>query len=125
MHTSLSDETHDDPFEDFKPLKKKQKRGNENRNNSARQPLEIDGLLDVRAGSIDDGEKVLESDTESYSASDGQSEALAHSTAPVQRLSAFDLSRSAILSETETEWTVRLHTNDVRNWPPPTSYCQV
>ena len=123
VQTSLVDEIYNDPLEKSKPIKKKQKRGNKSRTKSARQPQQIDGLLDAWTGSIDDGEKDLESDSESYLASDDGSEALAQPNAPLQGLSTFDLSRSTVLSETETEWTVRLHANDVRIHP--ISYCML
>ena len=123
VQTSLVDEIYNDPLEKFKPLKKKQKRGNESRFQSARLPQQIDGLLNMQAGSLDDGDKDLESDSESYSASVDGSEALAQPMVPIQRLSTFDLSRSTVLSQTETEWTVRLHANDVRIHS--TSYCML
>lgn len=121
MQTSLVTEIYIDPLEGSKPPKKKQKRGNKPRNRSPRQPQQTDGLVNVWDGSLEDGAKAIESDSESDSGSVNEPETLAQSMAPIQRLSIFDPSRSKVLSETETEWTVRLHPNDVRIWP--VSYC--
>ena len=110
-------ETHDDPFEEFKPPRKKQKWGNDSRIRSPQQPQQTDGLVHVRDGPREDVAKAIESDSESESISDQGSEALAQSVASVQKLSTFDTSRSKVLSETETEWTIRLHPNDVSIWP--------
>ena len=113
VQTSLVAEISNDPLEEPKPPRKKQKRSNESRDKSPRQPQQTDDLVDLRDRSIEDGTKAIANDSESDSFSDTEPDALARSTAPVRRLSTFDLSRSKLLSETETEWTVRLHFNDV------------
>ena len=117
VQTSLVADTHNDTLEKYKPPRKKRQRGSEPRNRSPRQPQQIDGLVDVRDGPIEHGTRVIESESESGLTSG--SERVAHTMAPVQRLSTFDLSRNKILSQTETEWTVRLHPNDVSFWSIP------
>ena len=116
--TSLGSKTYIDPLEGSKPPRKKQKR--ESRR-SPRPSQQIDGLVNVQGGSLQDGMKDIESGSDSNSSSDDELEAGAQSMPPIQRLSTFDLSRSKVLSETETEWTVRLHPNDVSIQPIP--YC--
>ena len=119
-------ETYNDPFEESKPPRKKQKRGNEPRSRSLRQPQRKDGLINARDGSLEEIAKAIESNIESGSGSDSEPEVLAQLMVPVQRLSTFDTSKSKVLSETETEWTVRLHPNDVskRTGPFPTIRCR-
>ena len=110
-------ETHDDPFEESKPPRKKQKWGKDSGVRSPRQPQQTDGLVHVPDGPLEDSAKAIESDSESKSITNQGSEALAQSVASVQKLSTFDTSRSKVLSETKTEWTIRLHPNDVSIWP--------
>lgn len=106
--TSLGSETYIDPLEESKPPRKRQKR--ESRGSPRQQ---INGLVNVQGGSLQDAMKDIESGGDSNSSSDDELEASVQSMLPTQRLSALDLSRSKVLSETETEWTVRLHPNDV------------
>ena len=116
---SLVTEIHKDSLEESKPPKKKQKRGNEVK--SPRQPPQIDSLVDEQDGFTEDSARAIESDSEGDSTSGGDTGA--RSMPPTQMLSTFDLSRSKILSETETEWTIRLHPNDVSIDPiPPVSF---
>lgn len=117
VQTSLGTETYDDPLEGSKPPRKKQKWGSEHKNRDPQSPQQIDGLADVRHGSLDDGMKDIENGEESDSSSISEPENLAQSMTPVQRLSTFDLSKSKVLMETDTEWTIRLHPNDVSIWP--------
>lgn len=112
VQTSLGTETYDDPLEGSKPPRKKQKWGSEHKNRDPQSPQQIDGLADVRHGSLDDGMKDIENGEESDSSSISEPENLAQSMTPVQRLSTFDLSKSKVLMETDTEWTIRLHPND-------------
>ena len=123
VQTLLVTGTHNDPLEDIQPPKKKQKRSDEPRNKSPSQPQQLDGLVTVPGGSFEHAAKAIESDTESDSASG--SEPGAQSTAAVQRLSTLDLSKSKVSSETESEWTVRLHPNDVSTWPIPLICCKI
>ena len=102
---------HKDSLEESKPPKKKQKRGNEPRVKSPREPPQTDGLVDEPDGFTEDSAGAIQSDSEGDSTSGGETGA--RSMPPIQMLSTFDLSRSKILSETETEWTIRLHPNDV------------
>ncbi len=111
--TARETETCNDPMEEFKPPRKKQKRSNEYRNRSLRQPQQTDGSVDVSGGSVKDGAKAIEDNSESESASYTERETLAQSIAVIYKLSTFDLSRSKVLDETDTKWTVRLHPNDV------------
>lgn len=120
-HTSMGIETYYDPLERSKPLRKKQKRENRPQSRSPRTPQQIDGLANVQGGSLEDAVKDIESGSDSESSSDSEPETGAQSMAPVQRLSTFDPSKSRVLSETETEWTVRLHPNGVSIWSAP--YC--
>lgn len=115
--TSLVIDTQNDTLEKYKPPRKKQKRGSEPRNGSPKQSQQIDGLVNERDRSIEHGARFLESESESDLTSG--SVPSAHLMAPVQRLSTFDPSRNKVLSETETEWTVRLHPNDVSIWSIP------
>ncbi|CAF9942863.1 MAG: Polynucleotide 5'-hydroxyl-kinase grc3 [Alectoria fallacina] len=110
--TSLVTETYNDPVEGSKPPRKKQKLGNEPKNKNPRPPQLRDGLVKVQGGSIEVGVKDIESGNGSDSSSVDEPEILVQPTVPVQRLSTFDPSRSSVLSETETEWTVRLNPND-------------
>ena len=123
VQTSLVTGTHNDPLEDFGPPKKKQKRGDEPGIKSPSQPQQLDGLVNVPDGSIKHAPRAIQSDSESGSASG--SEPSAQSMAAVQRLSTLDLSKSKVLSETETEWTVRLHPNDVSIWAIPPVCCKI
>ena len=111
--TSLVTETYNDPVEGSKPPRKKQKLGNEPKDKNPRPPQLRDGLVKVQGGSIEVGVKDIESGNGSDSSSVDEPEILVQPTFPVQRLSTFDPSRSSVLSETETEWTVRLNPNDV------------
>ena len=111
-------EIHKDSLEESKPLKKKQKRGNEPRVKSPRHPPQPDGPFDEPDGFAEDSARAIESDSESDSNSGGETGA--RSMSPIQILSTFDPSRSKILSETETEWTIRLHPKDVSINPNPT-----
>lgn len=111
MQTSLVIDTHNDTLEKYKPPRKKQKRGSESRNGSPKQSQQIDGLVDERDRSIEHGARFIESESESDLTSG--SAPSAHLVPPVQGLSTLDLLRSKVLCETETEWTVRLHPNDV------------
>ena len=123
VQTSLVTGTQNDPLEDFEPPRKKQKRGDEPRNKSPSQPQQLDGSVNVPDGSIKHAARAMESHSESDSASG--SEPSAHSMAAAQRFSTLDLSKSKVLSETETEWTVRLHPNDVSIWPIPPICCKI
>ena len=106
-------ERYNDPIGESKPPRKKQKRGNEPKNRRPAQPQQIGGLVSVESRLLEDGAEDMESGNASDSTSVTEPETLAQSMAPVQRLSTFDPSRSKVLSETETEWTVRLHPHDV------------
>ena len=118
---SLVTEIYKGPLEESKPPKKKQKHGNEPRVTSSRQPPQADGLVDERDGLAEDSARAVESDSEGDSTSGGKTGA--RSIPPMQMLSTFDLLRSKILSETETEWTIRLHPNDVSiDRIPPVSF---
>ena len=103
-------EIQNDSLEESKPPRKKQKRGNEFRNRNLGQKSHTDGLVDV-LGSAEHGAWAIEQESESDQTSGSEPDE--QLMAPVQRLSTFDPSKSKILSETETEWTVRLHPNDV------------
>ena len=105
--TSLGSETYIDPLEGSKPPRKKQKR------ESPQPSHQINGLVNVQGGSLQNGMKDIESGSDSNSSSDDELEAGVQSMPPTQRLSTFDLSRSTVLTGTETEWTVRHHPNDV------------
>ena len=114
-------EIHKDSLEESKPPKKKQKRGNDSRVKSPRHPPQTDGLVDELYEFAEDSARAIESDSEGDSTSGGETGA--RSMPPIQMLSTFDLSRSKILGETETEWTIRLHPNDVSIDPiPPVSF---
>ncbi len=113
MQTAQETETRNDPLEESKPPRKKQKRSNEYRNRSLRQPQQTDGSVDVSGGSIEDGAKVIEENSESESTFHSERETCPQSMTVVYKLSTFNLSRSKVLDETDTEWTVRLHPNDV------------
>lgn len=117
VQTSLVAETYEDPLERSRPPSKKQKRVNEPKNRSPRPPQQLDGLVNVQGGSLQEGVNEIESGSDSSSKSTSEPETLGQSMATVQRLSTLDPIRSNILSETETEWTVRLHPNDVSIWP--------
>ena len=118
---SLVTEIHKDSLEESKPPKKKQKRGNEPRVKSSREPPQTDGLLDEPDGFAEDSARAIESDSESDSTS--SDETGARSMPSIQMLSTFDPSRSRILSETETDWTIRLHPHDVSiDSIPPLSF---
>ena len=104
-------EIQNDSLEESKPPRKKQKHGNESRNRNLGQKSHTDGLVDVLDGSAEHGAWAVEQESESNQASGSEPDV--QLMAPVQRLSTFDPSKSKILSETETEWTVRLHPNDV------------
>ena len=114
---SLVTEIHKDSLEESKPPKKKQKRGNGPMVKSPRHPPQTDGLVDEPDGFPEDSARAIQSDSEGDSTSG--SEIGARSVPLIQMFSTFDLSRSKILSETETEWTIRLHPNDVSIDPIP------
>ena len=111
--TSLVTEIHKDSLEEPEPEppKRKRKRGKDTWVKSPREPQQTDGLFDEPDGFTEDSAKAIQSDSEGDSTSG--SERCARPMPPIQMLSTFDLSRSKILSETETEWTIRLHPNDV------------
>ena len=119
--TSLGIETYHDTLERSRPPRKKQKRENGHQSRSPQPSQQIDGLVNVQGGSLKDSVKDIESGSDSESSSGSEPEAGAQSMPLVQRLSTFNPSKSRVLSETETEWTVRLHPNDVSIWPTP--YC--
>ena len=119
--TSLVTETCNDLEEVLRPIRKKQKRGN----HTTKRTQQADGLVNLQGGSLQDGVKDIESDCDNGSSSLSEPETGARSTTPVQRLSSFDPLRSKVLSETETEWTVRLHPNDVSIWPVDTVSCKL
>ena len=115
--TSLVTEIYNDPLEGFQPPRKKQKWGDKPKSRSLRLSQQIDGLVNVQGKILEDGVKGIESGSNSGSSFGSEPETGANSMAPTQRLSTFNPSRSKVMSETETEWTVRLHLNDVRIWP--------
>ena len=115
---SLVTEIRKNSLEEPSPPKKKQKRGNESRVKNPKHPPRPDGLVDEQDGFAEDSARAIESDSEGDSTSSG--ERGARSMPPIQMLSTFDLSRSKILSQTETEWTIRLHPKDVSISPNPT-----
>ena len=117
MPTSLVTETYDDPLEASDPPRKKQKRGNETKTITPPPPPQTDGLVKEHGGNFEDGLKDIESGNENDSSSVSELGTLARSMAPVQRFSTFNLSRSKVLSETDTEWTIRLHPYDVSMLP--------
>ena len=120
--TSLVTEIQNDSLGEFKPPRKKQKRGNESSNRNLRQTSQSDGLVDVLDGPVEHGARAIEQESESDQTSGSEPDV--QLMAPVQRLSTFDPSKSKILSETETEWTVRLHPNDV-SVSIARLYCQI
>ena len=96
-----------------RPVRKKQKRGLY----TTKRTQQADDFVNLQDGSLQDGAKDIESDCDKRSISLSGSETGVLSMSPVQRLSTFDPLRSKVLSETETDWTVRLHPNDVSIWP--------
>jgi len=44
---------------------------------------------------------------------------------PARKLSTLSLTRSAIVSDTESAWTIRLHPNDVCSKPNPSSRSEI
>lgn len=119
--TSPATETCNDPDEVLRPLRKKQKRGN----HTAKRTGQPDGFVNLQGGSLQDGAKDIESDCDNGSSSLSEPESGVFSMTPVQRLSTFDPLRSKVLSETETDWTVRLHPNDVSIWPVGIICCKL
>ena len=119
--TALVTGTCNDPEEVLRPLRKKQKRGN----HTTKKTGEPDDFVNLQGGSLQDGAKDIESDCDNGSSSLSEPETGARSMAPVQRLSTFDPLRSKVLSETETDWTVRLHPNDVSIWPIDIVCCKI
>lgn len=111
--TLFPSKTYHDSLNEFEPPRKKQKRRNEPKDSSPRSPQQKDDLVRVRDGPLDGGMEDIEEFAGSDSSYSSESEIAVQSMAPVQRLSTFNLSRSKVLSESETEWTVRLHENDV------------
>lgn len=111
--TSFVTSTYRDSLEESEPPKKKQKRKNEHKDRSPPPPQQTHVLDNVRNGSLDGGAEDIEDFGDSDSSSSSESQTEFQSMAPVQRLSTLDPSRSKVLSESETEWTVRLHPNDV------------
>ena len=118
---SLVTKLHKDSLEELKPPKKKQKHSNEPRVKSPREPPQTDGLVDEPDGFAEDSARAIESDSESDSTSGG--DLGARWMPPEHMLSTFDPSRSKTLSETETEWTIKLHPHDVSiDSIPPVSF---
>lgn len=113
VQTSFVTETYHDSLARSERPRKKQKRRNEPKDRSPRPPQQICDLVNLRDGSLDGGMEDIEDFVGSESSSSSGSETAVQSLAPVQRLSIFDPPRSKVLSESETEWTVRLHPNDV------------
>ena len=110
---SFVTKTNHDPLEGFEPPRKKQKRRSEPKDRNSRSPHQIHDMVNVRNESLDRGMEDIEGFVGRESSSSSESETAVQSLAPFQRLSTFDPSRSKVLSESETEWTVRLHPNDV------------
>ena len=103
------------------PVRKKQKRGI----HTTKRTQQADGFVNLQDESLQDGAKHIESDCDSGSNSLSEPETGVRSMTPVQRLSTFDTLRSKVLSETETDWTVRLHPNDVSTWPVGIVCCKL
>ena len=111
--TSRVTETCNESEETTRPVRKKQKRGI----HTTKRPQQADGFVNLQNGSLQDGAKDIESDCDDRSLSLSGPETGVLSTSPIQRLSTFNPTRSKVLSETENDWTVRLHPNDVSTWP--------
>lgn len=99
------------------PSRKRQKKKEDPKSISKQLSRQIDCLVNVQSGLLEPEVKDTEGSNDSDPTSSSEPETGTQTLAPVQRLSTFDPSRSIILSETETECTVRLHPNDVRIWP--------
>ena len=123
VQESQATEIYHDPLEEYAPPKKKQKVDKKPKSKRERKPQQTDGSDAVLDGSTEAGAKAINSDTGSIS--DTELETVAQSTVPVRRLSSFDMSRSKVLSETETEWTVRLHPKDVSFYSASTLRCKI
>ena len=106
-------ERYPDPLEGYKPQRKKQKRETRPKARSPRSPQQLHDLINVGDGSLEDGAKDIKNISDSEVRSSSEPATAAQPIWHVQRLSTFDPSRSKVLNETETEWTVRLHPNDV------------
>ena len=104
-----------------RPLRKKQKKGI----HTTQTTQQADGFAKLQDESIQDGAKDIETDCDIGSSSLSESETGVRSMTPAQRLSTFDPLRSKVLSETETDWTVRLHPNDVSIWPVGIVSCKL
>ena len=114
-------ETCNESDEISRPVMKKQKRGI----HTTKRTQQADGFVSLQDRYLQDGAKDIESDCDNGSCSLSEPEAGVRSVTPVQRLSIFDPLRSKVLSETETDWTVRLHPNDVSIWPVGIGYCKL
>ena len=114
-------ETCDESEETPRPVTKKQKRGI----HATKRTQQADGFVSLQDRYLQDGAKDIESDCDNGSSSLSEPETGVRSITPIQRLSTFDSSRSKILNETETDWTVRLHPNDVSIWPGGFVYCKL
>ena len=114
-------ETCNDSEEILRPVRKKQKRGN----HTMKRTQQPNGFINLHGGSLQDGAKDIKSDNDNGSSSLSEPETGVRSITPVQRLSTFDPLRSKVLSETETNWTVRLHPNDVSIWPVGIGCCKL
>ena len=114
-------ETYNESEEIHRPVRKKQKRGIHTR----KETQQADCFVSLQDESLQDGAKSIESDCDDGSSSLSEPETGVRSITPVQRLSTFDPLRSKVLSETETDWTVRLHPNDVSIWPVGIVFCKL
>lgn len=106
--TSSVTETCNESEEIPRPVRKKQKR----EIHTTQRTQQADGIVKLRDEPLQDGAMDDESDCDSGSSSSSEPETGVRAMTPVQRLSTFDPLRSKVLSETETDWTVRLHPND-------------
>ena len=119
--TSPVTETCNESEEIPRPVRKKQRRGIY----TTKKTQQADGFVNLQDESLQDGAKDIESDCDSGSSSLSEPETGVRSVTPLQRLSTFDPLRSKALSETETDWTVRLHPNDVSIWPVGIVCCKL
>ena len=114
---SLANETYNDLLERPKTSRKRRKQANEVHDTSLPLAQLRDSSVNVHCGSLEDGVKHNGSVSDSNGSCDDEPEDRVQTKSPVRRLSTFDPSKSKVLSETETEWTIRLHPNDVSIWP--------
>ena len=119
--TSPVTETCNEPEETPRPVRKKQKRGI----HTTQRTQQADGFVKLQDESLQDDAKDTESDCDSGSSSLSEPDTGVRSVTPVQRLSTFDPLRSKVLSETETDWTVKLHPDDVSIWPVGVICCKL